>query len=173
MINNERNSNEEFFLEKFEQLSLKLEQLTDEILKMQTKLDKAYKMNRIFGLKSLKNSEPLEFSKEVIGMGSPTKRYVLTLRAITEEWKGRKNDFLILIRQQEKETHQDLKALGIRLPVNDLKNISVLAQNVISLLYVACELKGVQITEILREILEGINEEGHKMVQEIKEKMVL
>ena len=173
MIDREKNSKEESFIEKFEQLSLKLEQLTDGISKMETKLDKAYKMNRSFGLKSLKNSEPLDFSKEVIGMGSPTKRYALSIRAITEEWKGRKNDFLILIRQQEKETHQDLKALGIRLPVNDLKNISLLAQNVISLLYVACELKGVQITEILREILEEVNDEGNKMVQEIKEKMVL
>ena len=128
---------EELFLEKFEKLSLKVEQLTNEISKMKEKLDKSYKVNRVFGLKTLRNSTQLEFAKDVFGIGSPTKRYLLSIRAITEEWKGRKNDILLTIRQQEKETHLDLKALGIRIPINDIKNISMLAKEILSLLYVS------------------------------------
>lgn len=165
-------SSEEIFLKKFEKLSLKIEQLTEEISKMKTKLDKNYKLNRTFGLKTIRNSEPLDFAKDVMGIGSPTKRYLLSLRAITEVWKGRKNDILITIRQQEKETHMDLKALGIRIPINDIKSIRVLAKEVLSLLYISCELRGLAINEILREIITDINEEGQKMVQEIKQKMV-
>jgi len=164
---------EEIFLKKFEKLSLKIEQLIDEISKMKTKLDKNYKVNRTFGLKTVRNSEPLDFAKDVMGIGSPTKRYLLSLRAITEEWKGRKNDILITIRQQEKETHKDLKALGIRIPVSDIKNIRVLTKQIISLLYIACELHGIPINEILREIITEINNEGQKMVQEIKQKLIL
>ncbi len=163
----------EIFLKKFEKLSLKIEQLTDEISKMKTKLDKNYKVNRTFGLKSVRNSQQLDFARDVMGIGSPTKRYLLSLRAITEEWKGRKNDFLITVRQQEKETHMDLKALGIRIPVNDIKNIRVLAKQILSLLYISCELQGIAINEILREIITEINNEGQKMVQEIKQKFIL
>ena len=163
---------EELFLEKFEKLALKVEQLTDEISKLKVKLDKNYKLNRTFGLKSLRNSESLEFAKDIMGIGSPTKRYLLSLRAITEEWKGRKNDILITIRQQEKETHLDLKALGIRIPINDIKNISYLAKEILSLLYVSCDLHNMAINEILRDIITEINENGYKMVQEIKQKMV-
>ena len=163
---------EELFLKKFEKLALSVEQLTDEISKMKIKLDKNYRLNRTFGLKTIRNSEPLDFAKDIMGIGSPTKKYVLSLRAITEEWKGRKNDILITIRQQEKETHMDLKALGIRIPINDVKNISMLAKEIISLLYVSCELHGLAINEILRDILTEINENGYKMVQEIKQKLV-
>ncbi|MFX0007944.1 MAG: hypothetical protein ACFFAV_14650 [Candidatus Hermodarchaeota archaeon] len=138
-------SSDEIFLKKFEQLSLKIEQLTEEISKMKTKLDKNYKVNRTFGLKTVRNSEPLEFARDVMGIGSPTKRYLLSLRAITEEWKGRKNDILITIRQQEKETHMDLKSLGIRIPINDVKNFRILAKEVLSLLYISCELRGLVI----------------------------
>jgi len=166
-------SSEEIFLKKFEQLSLKIEQLTEEISKMKTKLDKNYRVNRTFGLKTVRNSEPLEFARDVMGISSPTKRYLLSLRAITEEWKGRKNDILITIRQQEKETHLDLKALGIRIPITDVKNIRTLAKEVLSLLYISCELQGLAINEILREIITEINDNGHKMVQEIKQKLVL
>ena len=163
---------EELFLKKFEKLALSVEQLTDEISKMKIKLDKNYRLNRTFGLKTIRNSEPLDFAKDIMGIGSPTKKYVLSLRAITEEWKGRKNDILITIRQQEKETHMDLKALGIRIPINDVKKISMLAKEIISLLYVSCELHGLAINEILRDILTEINENGYKMVQEIKQKLV-
>jgi len=163
---------EELLLEKFQKLALKVEQLTNEISKMKEKLDKNYKINRTFGLKAIRNSEPLEFAKDVPGIGSPTKRYLLSLRSITEEWKGRKNDILITIRQQEKETHMDLKALGIRIPINDIKIISILAKQIISLLYISCELRGIAINEVLRDILTEINEIGYKMVQEIRQKMV-
>ena len=172
-LSNFGNSSEEIFFEKFEKLSLKIEQLTEEVSKMKTKLDKNYKLNRTFGLKTIRNSEPLEFARDVMGIGSPTKRYLLSLRAITEEWKGRKNDILITIRQQEKETHMDLKALGIRIPISDIKNIRVLAKEILSLLYISCELRGLAINEILREIITEINNEGHRMVQEIRQKMVL
>ena len=166
------NDFEELFLGKFEKLALKVEQLTNEISKMRLKLDKNYKINRTFGLKSLRTSEPLEFAKDVFGIGSPTKRYLLSLRSITEEWKGRKNDILISIRQQEKETQVDLKALGIRIPINDTKNLRTLAKQIISLLYISCELRGIPINEILREILTEINDGSKKMIQEIKTKMI-
>lgn len=161
----------EIFLEKFEKLSLKVEQLTDEISKMKMKLDKSNKINRTFGLKALRNSEPLDFAKDIMGIGSPSKKYILSIRAITEQWLGRKNDIMISIRQQEKETHQDLKTLGIRIPINDIKNIRTLTKEIISLLYIACELKGIEINEILRDIILEVNKDGHKMINEIKQKM--
>ena len=161
----------ELFLEKFSNLSLKVEQLTEEISKMNRKLDKENKINRTFGLKALRNSQPLDFTKDVNGIGSPTKRYLLSIRSISEEWKGRKNDILLIIRQQEKETLMDIKALGIRIPLNDIKKLRVLTKEIISLLYIACELKGIEINEILRDVLSEINEEGSKMVDEIKKKM--
>lgn len=162
---------EEFFLEKFEKLSLKIEQLMKLNLEMKFKLDKNYKINRTFGLKSLRNSEPLDFAKDVFGIGSPTKRYLLSLRAITEDWKGRKNDILIAVRQQEKETQMDLKSLGIRIPIDNIKSIRILSKQILSLLYISCELRGIPINDILRDILTEINENGHKIVQEIKQKM--
>ena len=48
----------------------------------------------------------------------------------------------------------------------------MLAKEIISLLYVSCELHGLAINEILRDILTEINENGYKMVQEIKQKLV-
>ena len=96
----------EIFLDKFEKLSLKIEQLTNDISKMNRKFDKMNKMTRSFGLKTLRNSEPLNFAQDIDGIGSPTKRYSLSIRGITEQWKGRKNDILITIKQQEKETLQ-------------------------------------------------------------------
>jgi hypothetical protein len=172
MSHSEPSIDKELFLEKFEKLSLKVEQLTDEISKLKNKLDKDNKINRSFGLKVLRNSQPLEFAKEILGIGSPTKRYLLTIRAISEEWKGRKNDFLISIQQQEMETHLALKSLGIRIPINDVKNLRILSREVLSLLYIACEFKGIEITDLLREILQDINKSGPKMVQEIRNKLI-
>lgn len=163
----------ELFLNKFERLSLKVEQLTSEIYKMKNKLDKSNKINRSFGLETIRNSEPLEFTKDVNGIGSPTKRYILNFRGISELWKGRKNDILVVIRQQEEETHMDLKALGIRIPIKDIKNIRSFAKNILSLLYVSCNLRGLEINDILRELLTEINNEGPDMVQEIKNKMTI
>ena len=74
--------------------------------------------------------------------------------------------------ERKKETQMDLKSLGIRIPINDIKNIRVLAKQILSLLYISCELRGLAINEILREIITEINNDGHKMVQEIKQKMV-
>ncbi|MGQ4874878.1 MAG: hypothetical protein ACP6IY_12500 [Promethearchaeia archaeon] len=149
-------------------MSLKIEQLANEISQLKLKMDKSNKINRTFGLKTIRNSEPLKFAKDILGIGSPTKRYLFSIRAITEEWKGRKNDILITIRQQEKETHMDLKALGIRIPINDIKTFRNLAKEVISLLYIACELKGIEINDVLREILIDINKQGKEMVEEVK-----
>ena len=162
----------EVFLEKFQKLSLKVEQLTDEISKLNNKLNKSNQMNRTFGLKALRNSEPLNFTEDIKGIGSPSKLYVLSMRAITEQWQGRKNDILIAIRQQEKETHQDLKCLGIRIPLHDIKGLRGLSKEIISLLYVACELKGIEINEILRDIIIEVNKNGYTMINEIKQKMV-
>ncbi len=126
----------ELFLEKFEKMSLKIEQLTLEIMKMKEKLGKSNKINRSFGLEAIRNSKPLTFAKEINGIKSPTKLYILSIRTISELWKGRKNDFLITIRQQEKETRRDIKALGIRIPIDDMKNLTTLTKEVLSMLYV-------------------------------------
>jgi hypothetical protein len=67
----------------------------------------------------------------------------------------------------------DLKALGIRIPVKDIKNIRSLAKNILSLLFVSCNLRGLEINDVLRELLTEINNEGPSMVQEIKDKMIL
>jgi len=173
MDNCENLIGKELFLDKFEKLSLKIEQLTDEVFKMKKKMDKSNKINRTFGLKTIRNSDPLAFTKDVNGIGSPTKRYILNFRWISEMWKGRKNDILLVVRQQEEETHMDLKALGIRIPVKDIKNIRSLAKNILSLLFVSCNLRGLEINDVLRELLTEINNEGPSMVQEIKEKMIL
>jgi len=163
----------ELFLEKFEKMSLKIEQLTLEISKMKEKLDKTNKINRSFGLEALRNSKPLTFAREIHGIRSPTKLYILSIRTVSELWKGRKNDFLLAIRQQEKETHMDLKALGIRIPIDDMKNLTTLAKEVLSMLYISSELKGIEVTEILREIISQINKNGQSMVREVKQNMLV
>ncbi len=173
MSDSENLIDRELFLEKFEKLSLKIEQLTSEISKMKGKLDKTNKFNRTFGLEAIRNSKPLEFASEIQGINSPTKRYILSIRTVSELWKGRKNDFLIAIRQQEKETQKDIKALGIRIPINDMKNLTILAREVLSMLYISSELKGIEITEILREMISQINKEGQNMVREVKQNMIL
>ena len=173
MSESENLINRELFLEKFEKMSLKIEQLTLEISKMKEKLDKSNKINRSFGLEALRNSKPLTFAREIHGIKSPTKRYIMSVRTVSEVWKGRKHDFLIAIRQQEKETHMDLKALGIRIPIDDMKNLTILAKEVLSMLYIASELKGIEITEILREIISEINKNGQSMVREIKQNMMI
>jgi len=166
------NVDRELFLQKIEKLFLKIDHLSQDISNIKHKLNKSNKMNRSFGLKSLENSQVLDFTKDVFGIGSPTKRYLLSIRAITENWKGRKNDYLIAIRQQDKETQMDIKSLGIRIPINDIKKLRFIAEEVISLLYIGCELKGVEINDVLRDILIEINEKGPKMVREVKDKMV-
>jgi predicted HAD superfamily phosphohydrolase len=97
----------------------------------------------------------------------------MSIRTVSELWKGRKNDFLIAIRQQEKETQKDIKALGIRIPVDDMKNLTTLTKEVLSMLYVSSEIKGIEITEILREIISQINKEGQSMVHEVKQNLLL
>ncbi len=173
MSENDILMDKELFLEKFEKMSLKIEQLTLEISKMKEKLEKTNKINRSFGLEALRNSKPLTFAREIHGIKSPTKRYIMSIRTVSEMWKGRRNDFLIAIRQQEKETHMDIKALGIRIPVDDLKNLSTLAKEVLSMLYISSELKGIEITEILREIISQINKDGQRMVHEVKQNLLL
>ena len=173
MSNDEIHVDKELFLENFEKLSLKIEQLTSEFSKVKTKFDKSNQINRSFGLKSLRNSQPLDFAKDVMGIGSPTKEYLLSIRAISEEWKGRKNDVLIAIRQQEKETHSDIKSLGIRIPMSDIKKLSVLTQEILSILFISCEMKNIDINVILRDILEEINNNSKKMINEIKQKMTI
>ncbi|TXT63572.1 MAG: hypothetical protein BAJALOKI1v1_700001 [Promethearchaeota archaeon] len=162
----------ELFLQKNEKLFLKIEQLAQEVSNLKHKMDKTNKINRSFGLKTLSNSEMLSFTKDVFGIGSPTKRYLLSIRVISELWKNRKNDYLLVIRQQEKETQKDLKALGIRIPIDNIKELSTLSKEVLSLLYVACQLKNIEINDILREMLIEINENGNSMVNEIRKKMI-
>jgi hypothetical protein len=54
-----------------------------------------------------------------------------------------------------------------------MKNLTTLAREVLSMLYISSELKGIEITEILREIISQINKEGQNMVREVKQNMVL
>ena len=171
MSDNDNLINKELFLEKFEKLSLKVEQLTKEISSMKNKLDKSNKINRSFGLDAIKQSQQLNFTREVKGIGSPSKRYIFSIRSVSESWKGRKNDYLLVIRQQDKETQKDLKALGIRIPIDDIKSLETLAREIISLLYISCDLKGLEINEILRDLLTQINNNGNDMIQEVKRKM--
>jgi len=67
----------------------------------------------------------------------------------------------------------DIKALGIRIPIDDMKNLTTLAREILSMLYISSELKGIEITEILREIISQINKDGQSMVREIKQNMML
>ncbi|MHA1804461.1 MAG: hypothetical protein ACTSU4_07990 [Promethearchaeota archaeon] len=163
----------ENLIKMLEKLALKIEQMNSEISQLKHKLDKLNKINRSFGLKSLRNSEPLEFAKEIQGIASPSKKYFLSIRAITEMWKGRKNDILIIIRQHDLEQKQDLKALGIRIPITDISSFRTLTREIASLLYIACELKGIDTTLIFREILEDIYKNRESMLNEIKRKMDL
>jgi hypothetical protein len=41
------------------------------------------------------------------------------------------------------------------------------------MLYISSELKGIEITEILREIISQINKDGQSMVREIKQNMLV
>ena len=70
LSNCENNIDKELFLDKFEKMSLKLEQLTDEVTKIRMKLDTSNRISRSFGLKSLRNSNPLDFAKDVQGIGA-------------------------------------------------------------------------------------------------------
>jgi hypothetical protein len=48
-----------------------------------------------------------------------------------------------------------------------------LVKESLSLLYVVCELKNIAINDILKVILNDLNENGKKMIQEVKEMMDL
>jgi len=54
-----------------------------------------------------------------------------------------------------------------------MKNLTTLTKEVLSMLYVSSELKGLEITEILREIISQINKEGQNMVHEVKQNLLL
>ena len=53
------------------------------------------------------------------------------------------------------------------------KNLQILAKEILSLLYISCELKGLEINDILRETLTEINSKSYEMLQEVKTKMKL
>lgn len=170
-MNSLENEDKELFMKKFEKLSMQMEKIADDVNNIKNKIGKGNQMNRSFGLKVLRNSQQLDFAKDVMGLGSPTKRYIMSMRAISENWKGNKNDILISIRQQEAETHMDVKSLGIRIPIDDIKNIRILSREIISLLYIACELKGIEVTDMLKDILQDVNKNGPSMLKEIRQKM--
>ncbi len=161
----------ELFLAKFEKLSLSVEKLSSEITQLKSMMEKNAKINRPFGLKAIKNSKALDFAGDVYGLSSPSKKYLISFRFIQEEWKGHKNDLLITVRQQIKENGDDLNAIGIRVPLDDVKTLRVLARQIISLLFVSCELKQIEINDILREILQDISKDGNKIMSEIRGKL--
>jgi hypothetical protein len=50
-----------------------------------------------------------------------------------------------------------------------MRNLTTLAKEVLSMLYISSELKGIEVTEILREIISEINKNGQDMVREVKQ----
>ncbi len=166
------NVGKELFLEKIQKLSLTVEKLSSEISQLKNMMEKNSKINRPFGLKAIKNSKALDFAGDVYGLSSPSKKYLISFRFIQEEWKGKdKNSLLITVRQQIKENGEDLNAIGIRIPLDDVKTLRVLARQIISLLFVSCELKQIEINDILREILQDISKDGNKIMSEIRAKL--
>lgn len=169
MSQHESHVNKELFLEKIEKLSLTVEKLTQDVSNIKNTLEKLSNTDKGFGIEAIHKSCLLDFPKDIHGLYSSSKKYLISIRLINE-WKEQKNDYLLIVRQQDKENNQDLKALGIRIPVEDIKTLSQLAREIISLLYIACDLKGIEINEVLRDILQYINSNGLKMVNEIKQK---
>ena len=159
-------------MDSYEDIVAKLEKISTQIEQLDTKINTVQKGGLSFGLKVLRTSKPLDFLTDIEGKGTATKKYVLSFRAIAENWKGSKNDFLLIIRQLERENNQDIKALGIRIGL-DIRILSQLVKESLSLLYVVCELKNIAINDILKVILNDINENGKKMIQELKEMMDL
>jgi len=51
-------------------------------------------------------------------------------------------------------------------------NKNQIIKEIISILYIACELKGIEINDILRDIILEVNKDGYVMLNEIKQKMV-
>ncbi|MHA1781893.1 MAG: hypothetical protein ACTSUL_00540, partial [Promethearchaeota archaeon] len=135
----------ELFLDKFERLSLRIEQLTEEITKLKDEIKGTNKFSRTFGLEAINNSEELSFSKDIFGLSSPSKKYLFSIRLVVKNWHGQKDNFLLLIRQKDQITGEDVKVLGIRIPIRETRTIHMLAREILSLLYISCEINGIEI----------------------------
>jgi hypothetical protein len=156
---------------KIGQLFVKIEKMADDIGIVKNNLDKYQKIKKSFGLKAIAKSSPLEYFDEIDGIGTQTKKYKMVFRFIKEEWKSAVNDFLIGLKQVDRESNLDLKALGIRIPVDDPKKLRKLAKQVLSLLHISCEINNIDSTNILREVIQEINENSVQMVKGVKEKI--
>lgn len=153
---------------KLGQLYVVMERITEDVGIIKNNLDKYNKSKGLFGLKAVAKSTPLKDFKPIEGIGTGTKKYKLFFRFIKEEWKSTVNDFLIGVKQQDRTSNYDLKALGIRIHVHDTKKLRQLTKQVISLLHISCEINNIDSTTILREIIQEINAGSDAMVRDVK-----
>ncbi len=156
---------------KLGQLFVAVEKITDDVALIKNNLDTISKTKGSFGLKAIAKSNLLKDFEPIEGIGTGTKRYKLFFRFIKEKWKSTVNDFLIGVKQQDRSSNYDLKALGIRIHINDTRKLQQLAKQVISLLHISCEINSIDSTTILREIIQEINANSDAMVREIREKI--
>lgn len=156
---------------KMGQLFVKIEKIAEDIAIVKNNADEYGKIKKSFGLKAMAKSSPMKFFDEIEGIGTQTKKYKIVFRFIKEEWKATVNDFLIGVKQQDREANYDLKALGIRIPVDDTKKLRKFAKQVIALLHISCDINNIDSTSILREIIQEINENSDLMVKNIKDKI--
>ncbi len=156
---------------KLGQLFVAVEKITDNVALIKNNLDTISKTKGSFGLKAIAKSSLLKDFEPIEGIGTGTKRYKLFFRFIKDEWKSTVNDFLIGVKQQDRSSNYDLKALGIRIHVNDTRKLRQLAKQVLSLLHISCEINNIDSTDILREIIQEINVKSDVMVKDLREKI--
>lgn len=156
---------------KLGQLFVAVEKITDNVALIKNNLDTISKTKGSFGLKAIAKSSLLKDFEPIEGIGTGTKRYKLFFRFIKDEWKSTVNDFLIGVKQQDRSSNYDLKALGIRIHINDTRKLRQLAKQVLSLLHISCEINNIDSTSILREIIQEINAKSDVMVKDLREKI--
>ncbi len=156
---------------KLGQLFVAVEKITDNVALIKNNLDTISKTKGSFGLKAIEKSSLLKDFEPIEGIGTGTKRYKLFFRFIKDEWKSTVNDFLIGVKQQDRSSNYDLKALGIRIHINDTRKLRQLAKQVLSLLHISCEINNIDSTSILREIIQEINAKSDVMVKDLREKI--
>ncbi len=156
---------------KLGQLFVAVDKITDNVALIKNNLDTISKTKGSFGLKAIAKSSLLKDFEPIEGIGTGTKRYKLFFRFIKDEWKSTVNDFLIGVKQQDRSSNYDLKALGIRIHVNDTRKLRQLAKKVLSLLHISCEINNIDSTGILREIIQEINVKSDVMVKDLREKI--
>lgn len=156
---------------KLGQLFVAVEKITDDVALIKNNLDMISKTKGSFGLKAIAKSSILKNFEPIEGIGTGTKKYKLFFRFIKDEWKSTVNDFLIGVKQQDRSSNYDLKALGIRIHITDTKKLRQLAKQVLSLLHISCKINNSDSTGILREIIQEINAKSDIMIKDLRDKI--